>query len=317
MAQIIFFTQKKGINKERVKDMYKNKKRVLACILLITCFLSLISCSFSKPVSENKSEIAIQKTSNGFYNIKDGEKLYEDLEIVNSCNGSFGESGRIKSAEIYKPVNLSPYQYIPILIVMYNETPLLFYLEECYTYNPTVYLYDIDGDGEDEIIVDSLRAASSRVETVLFILKVVEGKLEVLYRFPEYTYDYSKGNIPYEILDFGFTSQLLNNYKLKVEFPATGFSKTFDISSLSKKGLLYNLKGKLLPDAKTENIIYFGCFVLSDLQDVDEDGIYEIIGQQIAGMFGEENLGNTEVVLKYNTQKKQMEVLKIKFEVNT
>jgi len=295
------------------------KKRVFSFALLITLLVTLCfsgcdgnaSHAESETTSKGESQVLVLKKSAELYDIAAGDKVYKDLQILCSCEGSSGNSGRIKSAAIYGPDHVYP--YIPLLIVMSNDTPLLFELEECNALYPIAYMQDIDGDGEDEIIVDSLQAASHFVRSVLFVLKVVEDKLEVLYRFPARSYK-EEEKFPLEMNNFGFTSQLMENYQLLIEYPPTKFSKVLDVSHLLSSYHLYDDNGIFLPDVETIDVVNFDSVLVSGLQDVDGDGACEIILIQAAHFLGKD-LGSVLVTLGYNSQEKTMEVMSVDFEL--
>jgi hypothetical protein len=197
---------------------------------------------------------------------------------------------------------------------MNNDTPLLFKLEACSTPFPIVYLQDIDGDGEDEIIIDSIKRASHFVESVLYVLKIVEDKLEVLYRFPSHSYSEDE-ELHNEMNNFGFTSQLMENDQLLIEYPSLKFHKIFDISHHYNKSLYSDSEGGIPPSVETIGVVYFDSVLVSDIQDIDEDGSYEIIGVQTARMLGQVDLGVAKITLKYNHQSKGLEAVSVDFEL--
>lgn len=299
--------------------MKKNQtRRAMLLAALLLCFIVLVLCcsGCNDAALEGESNVAVQKKSNDFYDIVTDDKIYKDMKILFSCDSSSGGFGAVTSAEIYGPDHVYP--YIPLLIAMHNNAPLLFELEESNAMHPVVYMQDIDGDQEDEIIVDSIQAASNRVKSVLYVLKVIDDKLEVLYKFPANGYA-ETDDISSETNNFGFTSRLMENQQLLVEYPGTDYRAVFDIAHLlADGGALYNSKGRLLPDIETTNVLCFESILVVNVQDIDGDGAAEIIGRQTVDMdgLGGNPLGSAEIIFKYQPKSKRVEVASVDFELN-
>lgn len=259
-----------------------------------------------------ESKIIIRKKDGDLYDIHDGEREYKNYQILYSCESLSGQSGPIKSAEIYGYEFVAEYEPLLIVHINNNDTPLLFHLAMCYTYYPLVYLQDIDGDGADEIIVESVIRATSIGEFVLHVLKVIDNELVELYRFP--TYDYVKDGIQYEVCNFGFKGKLLDHYKLLFEFPSLNFSKIIDYSDNGRVNIKQYYNGKGKPLDETEDPLLFQCFQRIDVEDMDGDGIYEIIGRQNIRITGHRGIGTAIITLKYNVENQKMEVINVDVE---
>ena len=271
----------------------------------------------TEQVEEPNSKYIIKKGLN-LYDIRIDDTEYENMNIMFYCGGSIkGNDEEPEASYIFGKKGGQSYD--PILAVMLNGKPLIFELDTCHTYNPLVYMKDIDGDGKDEVIVDSVRTAMGIGEYVLYIFKIEEGNLVELYRFPSISYDYGQDSgIPHEILNFGFKSRLFDNYQLFMEFPALNFNKTINLSYCDTDNIkhYYDDEEKLTNKIEMVDIIRFYCFQETHVEDIDGDGIYEIIGWQNADIYpftNDRSIGAVKIVLKFNVSKQQMEVIEVDF----
>ena len=290
-----------------------NQKRCyFLCILLllIFCILLVPACSLRESSIKEPQQIKIHKNENGLYEVQDGSKIYKDLKILNSCESL--SNSNIKSAVIYgtdwQAVETSKHAYkFPLLAVASDKTTMLLQLDEVYVYPPEVYIQNIDGDETNEIIVKS--TLGDLRETGLRIFKLADNKIVELYCFPEFPFIFSE-NYQYGKLNFGFTSNLMDNYKLIIKYPEKDFENIIDVSSdFAIENEYYDTQGKL--KQKTDDIVHFGCFMDFQIEDVDEDGICEIIGHQGMSTDFSKMIGSMLITLKYSSQSKTMEVMSI------
>ena len=280
-------------------------------IFIIICIVA--SCSNNKrPINSIKNT---GKDQNGrdLYDIYMGDIKHEGLSLLTSC-----ESSSEKDMSVYIYGKAWEGEYIPILAVESKEQLLLFELERCDLYPPKIYLGDIDGDGQDEIVFHSTIFYR---QNPIHVLKIEGNELVELYRFPQYIDDLNvpiteiKDSISDDLINFGFMGCLLDGYKIRIDFLALQFSKIIDLSNTEydhiQLDLYFDKNGKVL---KPLSELYFDYFYDIELKDVNEDGICDIIGRQNVGFQYKQSLGNVIIVLKYNSEDKQMKVMSVDFE---
>ncbi|MDE6519058.1 MAG: hypothetical protein K2K91_01160 [Ruminococcus sp.] len=179
--------------------------------------------------------------------------------------------------------------------------------EEKYTHelfkshSDVMYTGDIDGDGDDEIIVNQLVGVTGGVGS-----------------YYSYVFDYENGNITElfsshmdDMFDTGFSSKLKDNYIVEFSNTFTGFSTEIDYYRNSN---LFNDDGTVANGKNDSDHAMFDSFREFKPEDVDGDGICEILCLQFTAMNSHvEYVGDAQSYLKYNSDNKQFEVIKADF----
>ena len=303
-------------------NIFNKKRLILSYIISLIFCISLFSSCFRNTPANSIKSMGEDEDGREVFNIEIGDRKHEGLFLLASCKSS--SASKPMSLNVYGK-SYSPYNennsdgYIPILAITKEDKLLLFEWERCDVYPPWIYMGDIDGDGQDEII---FRSTIFYGNFPAHVLKIVGNELVELYRFPQYTDNPNvpiteiRDSIPKERANFGFTSRLLDGYKILIEFPALQFSKTIDLSASAfdhiRLDSFYDENGKPLNDSLYD--LSFNYFHKIDLSDVDGDGICEVIGKQNIGLKYKQSIGNVKVTLKYSSQSKTMEVIAVDLE---
>lgn len=183
-----------------------------------------------------------------------------------------------------------------------NET-VFFDLQDA-AYGNLLYLRDIDGDKQNEVIlqrtVDAFGGAGQ------YSSRIFKIKNNAIYEM----FNSLSGET---LFDSGFKSEFLNGYTLKIYNTLTDFETVIDISEHYILDF-FDENGK----AKLDVGISCDSFMEFTPQDVDDDGVFEIIGVQYAFMTNHaDGVGYAKTVLKYSPQSETMQVVKADFEVET
>lgn len=171
----------------------------------------------------------------------------------------------------------------------------------CGSYNDVLYACDIDGDEIDEIILQQTVGITGGAGHFLSrIFKVVNDEIKEIFNS-------STANL----YDTGFTSVLKNNFKLQVYNKFTGYLEIFDFSKKKQYiGIYYNEIGQIIAD----EVIWCDSFREFFPDDIDNDGIYEMVCVQYVSLCGHSDyVGDAKSVLRMNKNTQKFEVIAAEF----
>ncbi len=173
------------------------------------------------------------------------------------------------------------------------------------SYESTLCLGDVDGNGTDEMILHEMVGATGGAgQFVSRIFKLSEnGLLEIF----NSRVDLSTG--AESLFHTGFGSEFLAGKKLKIFNSITGYSTLIDISEKYTSDF-FDETGKGI----TTDAIECDSFFEFSLKNVDADEALEIVGVQYASLMGHAGaIGYANSVLKYNKNTNQFEVIESSF----
>lgn len=172
-------------------------------------------------------------------------------------------------------------------------------------YQDILYVCDVDGDGLDEIVVQQTVGMSGGAGSYRSrIFKVREEEIEVI--FDSLIVD--AANTSWDTFDTGFTSTFLSGRQVKIENTITGYSTTMDISNRYQDAF-FDAEGK-----GTEGHFHCDSFREFIPQDVDHDGVFELVCLQYASLYTHADyIGDAKTVLKYNTASQDFEIVQAEF----
>lgn len=227
-------------------------------------------------------------TNNKIYDLK-------DAEVLGAQKSSFG-SVRLMSAK-------SEGKNIILLEAEYKNKK--FYVEYPAYYNiENVYYANVDGAYGDEIIIHSSTNKYNIYEND--ILKITpDGIIHLL----------NANNAFY--MTTSFNTRLKDNFNVEITNKYVSFKKTVNVKGINDEKYedsYWETDGKLAVIETDDKVRIDETFCSFEPQDVDDDGIYEIVCLQYASL-GDytSSIGNMGVTLKYNTQLKQFEIVSANF----
>jgi hypothetical protein len=156
-------------------------------------------------------------------------------------------------------------------------------------YNPTLFLGDFTGDGVQDILI-SIDSGGSGAFTYDYIYSFVHHQARKLFDFNRYNEQNQ------------YTVTYMDQYKVKVDSPATGQTYLIDISNRGGDYLsqIYNTDGTLKKPVQGWGDGVSGF----DPVDIDRDGVYEIRAyQQISGLYHADSLGYVTNTLHWDGSK--------------
>ena len=285
------FTNKK----ERVKRM----KMWLRLVCVFLCVLLVGGCAAPSPGGESSPEDAVQIHANGdgSYTITINGERYSQLELLNQPEDC-GRYGNVVGAWVYGKTE-NETEYTPILLVQTEDGLMAERLDPCATYYPLIYVADVDGDQEDEVIVNNVRTAMGIGQYRLHVFSTASSVLTSIYDFPKtvYTYSGSDADIPYDELNFGFQGYVRDGFQLYIENPSLHYEETVLLEGTTIDSSLWDEDGQAL--ASEENVIRFNTFHDVEVMDIDGDGVFEIVGKQHVAYGTKRSIGVMSVTLQY------------------
>jgi len=161
-----------------------------------------------------------------------------------------------------------------------------------------LYLRDVDGDGLDEIIVQqTVDMSGGAGQFFSRVFKVVGDEIQEIFNSPTIESQF----------DTGFTSKLKDGFQLEIKNRFTGYKATLDFSASKRYlGFYFDESGKVTR-AETIHCDSFHTFVP---EDVDGDGIFEIVCLQYVSLCGHsDGIGDAKTVLKWNGKTRTFAVI--------
>lgn len=253
---------------------------------------------------------SIEHTTNWF-----NERLYD--VGIEGCEVSTTRMGYVQSTDERSTVYLlkdTRYGggYNDLYLAVENEEDVLFYdfADNNTRYSGALgeklYLADLDGDGLDEVIVhrcvDLFGGAGQYISQVF---KVNDWHIDEIFSTLS-----SSG-----IFNSGFGSELKDGFKLEISNVFTDYKTALDFSdSPEEYRSFYWLENGKIGREDTTGYLRIDSFYEFYPEDVDEDGVYEIICTQYTSLHGHSDYtGDAKTVLKYNEKYKTFEVVDAEF----
>lgn len=156
-------------------------------------------------------------------------------------------------------------------------------------YHPTVFLGDFTKDGVQDILV-RIDSGGSGAFTFDYVFSFVNNQARKLFDFNEY----NEQNV--------YSIQYMDDYKVKVESPATSKTYIIDISQRDQEYLsqIYHDDGTLKKPTEGMFTGVSGFYPV----DLEQDGVYEIQAyQRISGLYNADSLGYIINTLQWNGQR--------------
>ena len=277
----------------------------LVCVFL--CVLLVGGCAVTP-----EDAVQIHEDGDGLYTITIGEERYSQQELLNQLEDC-GNYGNIVGAWVYGKTK-DETEYTPILLVQTKEGLMAKRLDLCATYYPLLYVADINGDKEDEVIVNNPRTAMGIGQYRLHVFSTASSVLMSIYNFPKtaYTYSGSDADIPYDELNFGFQGYVRDGFQLYIENPSLHYEETVLLEDTMIDSSLWDENGQpLVPE---ENVIRFNTFYDVEVVDIDNDGVFEIVGKQHVAYGTKRSIGVMSITLQYKKEVGDFEVVQAVFE---
>lgn len=188
------------------------------------------------------------------------------------------------------------------LAVETNEKVLFMPLDGCFS--EMLYLADIDGDKQDEIIIQQttgMSGGNGQYRSQIFkihyneIYKIFCSSVEEKY-------------------DTGFQSSLVDGFGIEISNRFIDYSVTLDFSKEQKYlGKYFDESGKAIGNA----FIFCDSFQEFYPIDIDNDLVYEIMCSQYVSLEGHSDyIGDAKCVLKYDIATRAFNVIKTDFVKN-
>ena len=289
-------------------------------VLLLTLSVLLVCSGCVAQTDNNSSSANIEKPHQKLTATElpyESDWLKTDLSKVGLKNLSIGETaeGRFTTHASTSPryvYLLNDYErygensiYHDSYLAIETDSKILFkdLSSDNYSgsYGDTLYVHDVDGDGIDEVIVQQTVGMTGGAGQYLSrIFKVVDDEIQETFN-----------SSTTDLYDTGFISILKDDFKLEVRNRFTGYAKTLDFSAKEQYiGVYFDEDGKVIGDG----IIWCDSFREFTPEDVDGDGIFEMVYLQYVSLYGHTDyIGDAKSVLKFNPNTQKFEVIKAEF----
>ncbi len=171
-------------------------------------------------------------------------------------------------------------------------------------YSGNIELCDLDGDGDNEIILQECVAMSGGIGGYRSrVFDYADGKVTEVF-------SYSNSND--EKFDTGYSIVILKNRQFKINNKHTGYCEVFTQESDNEEYFKYWYKEN--GEAEELSILVDSFYGFSPV-DFDGDGIMEIACRQYVSLIGHSNgIGWAKTILKYNQDSSAFEIVDTKFE---
>ena len=168
-------------------------------------------------------------------------------------------------------------------------------------YDGSLFLSDLDGDGDEEIVLQELVGGATGAVFLSRIFNFEDGEIVEIF------YSDCHNDKRY---DTGFSSKLLEDKQIAIENKFTNYKETFAIKERSDAyyEILYDENNKDLQ-------IMVSTFIQIEPVDMDNDGAYELKCQQSTSLLGHSDyIGTAVSVLKFDKSDREFKVIKAWFE---
>ncbi|MBO4468246.1 MAG: hypothetical protein J5766_02985, partial [Clostridia bacterium] len=166
-----------------------------------------------------------------------------------------------------------------------------------------IFARDIDGDKADEIILQQIvgmTGGAGQYRSRIF--KVVGDEIAEIFNS-------ATGNI----FDTGFIGVVKNGFKLEIKNKFNNYLNELDLSAENQYiGVYFDINGNATSNA--ENEILCDSFREFVPEDIDNDGIFEIVCLQYVSLYGHSDyIGDAKSVLKFDFNKKEFIITEAEF----
>lgn len=167
-----------------------------------------------------------------------------------------------------------------------------------------VQVGDVDGDRDCEIILQqNVGITGGAGSYISRVFDFKDGEIVEMYS----SYD---GEV--FIKDTGFSIKLLNDKKYEISNSITGYSEIFQ--SVSEDESYYDFWYDENGDPRNRSIMV-DSFSEFTVCDTDGNGVNEIVCTQVVSLISHTNvIGHAKTILKYNTEKSELEIVDARFE---
>lgn len=305
--------------------------RIIALIFVLV--LTVSACGTQTKTSQNDADTRVSNTENMRQSLSKEVILTSDSNINNWMRVDLSEAGLsnltigcVENGYITKdnrmeqkkmPIYIlcdytisNDMYHIPYLVVVLSDKVLIKDLTDQDanngSYSDTLYIADVDGDGIDEIIVQQTVGMSGGAGSYLSrVFKVEEEKIREIFT----SVLQESSDADWTVWNTGFTSEFLNDYKLRISNEAVNYRTTIDISN-RYAAEFFDQDGK----GKSRMGILCDSFREFAPKDVDNDGIYELICLQYVSLADHSDyIGDAKTILKYNVKSQTFEVAQAEF----
>lgn len=166
-----------------------------------------------------------------------------------------------------------------------------------------IYAYDVDGEGGNEMIVKADTGGNGGYGSFdIIIYKIKDNGVEQLIHT-------NRMNMP----DNGFSAKLMAPFRLEMKNKHTGYSETFDIKGVFAPKWIFDKYGN--PGDSYIKDINYDCIYEMLFEDVDLDGVYELLCRQYTYCGWTANdVGIANTIFKYDKDSGTFKVIDAFFE---
>lgn len=231
------------------------------------------------------------------YSPADNNKTYDlkDAEVINTQKSSFGEVRLLSAKSDGKSIFLIEAEYKGKKF--YAEYPAYYNFEN-------IYYANVDGYYGDEVIIHASTGNDGIYEND--VLKITsDGIIHLL-----------NANNAFHMTT-SFNTKLKENFNVEFSNKFTSFKKTINVKNINDEnyvGSYWDKNGKVTEEDVLDHVWIDESFIRFEPQDVDNDGIYEIVCSQYTSLGDYSScIGYAGITLKYNTGLKQFEIVNATF----
>ncbi len=226
--------------------------------------------------------------NNKTYNIK-------DAEVISTQKSSFGEIRLLSAKSDIKNIYLLEAEYKGKKF--YAEYPAHYNIEN-------IYYANVDGSYGDEVIIHASTNTKGVYEND--VLKITPDGIIHLFN----------ANNAFHMAS-SFSTKLKENFTVEILNKHTSFTKTINVKDINDENYAdsyWDETGKIMETDVFDHVWIDETFRRFEPQDVDNDGIYEIVCSQYASLGDYSScIGYASTTLKYNTEIKQFEIVRANF----
>ncbi len=220
---------------------------------------------------------------------------FSDSEVLESQRSSFGDTKLISAK--YNGEKIYLFEATVDNRKFYYELPGHYNIEN-------IYYANVDGFYGDEIIIHSDTRQYGIYDNV--VLKITkDGILPLLDKE--------------QMLDFlmSYNSILKKDFNVEIINSYTGIKKTVNVYGINEENYdesYWNSDGSIAETDLKDRVWFYDFYYSFVPNDVDTDGLYELICSQKASLGAYNSIiGHTVTTLKYNIETKEFEVMKTEF----
>lgn len=303
---------------KNIVDVMKNSKRIKnkwQIIAFILSLVSVISCFFS--INKASSEHQVLTATQADFNTDTMFRIdISEVGLKNVFIRQMSDCGRL-GEDIYSKVYLlcddryndDRFYSDNYLAVIINDKIIVKDIakwEEQGSYSGEIVLCDVDGDNDEEIVLQETIGMSGGAGQ--YLSRVFD------YKDDEIIEIFSSGGKESDRYDTGFSSTVLKGEKIKIYNSITEYKEIFTLENRSEAYYTNNWYDEDGEPRKLDLLV--DSFYKFEPEDADGDGVYEIKCYQYTSLCGHTDyVGTAVTTLKYNTKLRQFEVWDAYFEI--